>query len=48
MEAVTAKECIELLQNEAQYVLIVTEAKSVKNNIKVHRWVYDDGKILLF
>ena len=47
MEAATAKECIELLQNEAQYVLIVTEAKSVKNNIKVHRWVYDDGKILI-
>ena len=47
MEAVTAKECIELLQNEPQYVLIVTDAKSGANNDRVHQWVYSDGKILV-
>jgi hypothetical protein len=42
MDAPTAKECLEMLQNDENYVLIVTE-----RGINVRQWVYEDCKVAL-
>ncbi|MDE7476882.1 MAG: SGNH/GDSL hydrolase family protein [Lachnospiraceae bacterium] len=44
MAAKTAKECIEMLQDDKDYVLIVTDAK---NGGMVRQWVYQDCNIAL-
>ncbi len=42
----TARECIEMLQGDENYVLIVTDAENGSEG-KVRQWVYEDGKILI-
>lgn len=44
MAAPTARECIELLQDDKDYVLIVTDAE---NGGGVRQWVYQDCKVAL-
>lgn len=44
MAASTARECIELLQDDKDYVLIVTDAE---NGGGVRQWVYQDCKVAL-
>ena len=44
MAATTARECIELLQEDSSYVLIVTDAK---NGSRVRQWVYQDCSVWL-
>ncbi len=45
MAAQTAKDCLELLQNDKDYVLIVTET-NVDNSGKVQQWVYEDKRVV--
>lgn len=47
MEATTVKECLERLQQESEYVLVVTDTNYGPDKNYVHQWVYDDGKILI-
>lgn len=42
----TARECLEMTQNDADYVLIVTDRKA-GNGKKVQQWVYQDCEIAL-
>lgn len=44
MEAQTARECIELLQDDRDYVLIVTDAGNIGS---VRQWVYQDCSVAL-
>lgn len=44
MAAGTARECLELIQDDENYVIIVTDAQDIKN---VHQWVYKDGAVAL-
>ena len=44
MAAATARECIELLQDDSSYVLIVTDAK---NGSRARQWVYQDCSVWL-
>lgn len=44
MAAATARECIELLQDDSDYVLIVTDTK---NGSRVRQWVYQDCSVSL-
>lgn len=46
MSAANAKECIELLQNDKNYVLIVTDSKSGGSK-RVRQWVYEDCQVML-
>lgn len=46
MVAATAKECLEQLQKDKDYILIVTKFDSEKKN-KVEQWVYEDCKVAL-
>lgn len=46
MAAATARECLELLQDDENYVLIVTDAAAGKDK-SVRQWVYQDGSIAL-
>lgn len=45
MAAATAKECLELLQDDKDYVLIVTDADA--GNGTAHQWVYEDCGVAL-
>ena len=45
MAAQTAKDCLELLQNDKDYVLIVTETNA-DNSGKVQQWVYEDKRVV--
>lgn len=44
MAAASAKECLELLQDDSGYVLIVTASDPGRS---VHQWVYEDCKVAL-
>lgn len=44
MAAQTAKDCLELLQNDGNYILIVTHAAEGKSG-RTEQWVYEDRKI---
>lgn len=46
MAATTAKECLEQLQGDKDYILIVTKTDTGKKN-KVEQWVYEDCKVAL-
>ncbi|MBO5144534.1 MAG: hypothetical protein J6C19_03235 [Lachnospiraceae bacterium] len=46
MVAASAKECLELLQDDKDYVLIVTDRKAGGGK-KVQQWVYEDCKVVL-
>ena len=46
MVAATAKECLEQLQKDKDYILIVTKFDYEKKN-KVEQWVYEDCKVAL-
>ncbi|MDE5824901.1 MAG: hypothetical protein K2H91_09525, partial [Lachnospiraceae bacterium] len=46
MAARTARECLEMTQNDADYVLIVTDRKA-GNGKEVQQWVYQDCEIAL-
>jgi hypothetical protein len=43
MDATTAQECLEMLQEDENYVIIVTDSQSDT----VHQWVYEDLKVVL-
>ncbi len=46
MTATSAKECLEMLQNDKNFILIVTDTKAGKGK-ETRQWVYEDCKIAL-
>lgn len=46
MAATSAKECLEMLQEDKNFILIVTDTKAGKGK-KTRQWVYEDCKIAL-
>ncbi len=46
MEATTARECLELLQEDKNFILVVTDTKAGTGK-ETRQWVYEDCKIAL-